>query len=223
MSRLSLRVTLITGLVSCHALAAKDNRCEQAAALAQMIGSTSVAQLNSGWSKVEHDYRAQVVFASRWLELRPKEQEAAALLLSLLPKDERQQEILMTLGDSQCEKETISTMTLLGKLRDSLPHDWSTAVALMPGRLPDYVAYALISTQDPHSDYALQMQSVCRLRRHEFNQAVARLPSDKRSFFTTRIFDPKSCRPLALPEAELGNSGWRIGSSEEMGSAPHFP
>jgi hypothetical protein len=65
-----------------------------------------------------------------------------------------------------------------------------------------YISYASVSTQDPHSDYAVQMQSVCQARHIEFEKAVDKFsPSDK-SWFVSRIFNPDRCNALAYPEAE---------------------
>ena len=65
-----------------------------------------------------------------------------------------------------------------------------------------YVSYAAASVQDPHSDYAVQMRSVCEARHQEFQKAVNELPLDKRDWFEKHILNSVGCRVLALPEAE---------------------
>jgi hypothetical protein len=68
--------------------------------------------------------------------------------------------------------------------------------------LPRYVAYASISVHDPHSDYAVQMQAVCRAKHSEFVKAVERLQKDQRDWFVKHVFNPEGCHALALREAE---------------------
>lgn len=108
----------------------------------------------------------------------------------------------MTLGDSLCREESVSEMQTLGALRDRVPRDMAIAVVLVPEKLSEYLNYGLVSTQDPHSDYAVQMENVCRKMTAQFRVAVRNLPSDKRDWFTTHVFNPAACRAIALPEAQ---------------------
>jgi hypothetical protein len=123
-------------------------------------------------------------------------------LLNLVPQQDGQQAIWMTLGDSLCDAESMSDITSLGQLRDRLPHDLAKAVLLAPEMLPAYVAYALVSIQDPHSDYALRMEMVCRAKHQEFMKSVDGLPSEKRGWFVSHVLKPESCHALAFPEAK---------------------
>jgi len=186
----------------CGALFAQEPNCDEIAAMARMARAKSSAALTAEKQKAGNSYRAQVIFAARSLEFHRMERRAAVQLLNLIPKDDGQQNTLMTLGDSLCNSETVSDMKSLGRLAEGLPHGLARAVLLVPNKLPDYVAYALISTQDPHSDYAVQMQTVCRGKHSEFMKAVDELPSDKRGWFIKHVFNPPGCRALALPEAE---------------------
>ncbi|MEP6643397.1 MAG: hypothetical protein ABJA69_02785, partial [Acidobacteriaceae bacterium] len=131
-----------------------------------------------------------------------KEKRAALLLLNVIPKDDTQHAIWMTLGDSLCSSESVPDMKSLGQQGAKLPRDLAKAVVIVPDKLPSYVAYALTSVQDPHSDYAVQMQAVCRARHPELAKAVAGLPREKREWFLRHVFDPEGCHALALPEAE---------------------
>ena len=110
--------------------------------------------------------------------------------------------ILMTLGESLCDDEAVAEMFSLSRIRDHLAHDFAKAVLLVPDMLPKYVAYASTSVQDPHSDYAVQMQKVCRGKHAEFVKAVERLPTDQRDWFVNHVLNPEGCHALALPEAE---------------------
>ncbi len=106
------------------------------------------------------------------------------------------------MGDSQCSAESLADMKSLGGLGERLPRDLARAVLLVPDKLPSYVSYAPISVQDPHSDYAVQMQAVCRAEHPEFVRAVEGLPTDKRDWFVKHVLNPDGCHALALPEAE---------------------
>jgi hypothetical protein len=152
--------------------------------------------------KAGDSYRAQVVLAARSLELRPTDKRAAVLLLNLIPQDDAQHTTWITLGDVLCSAESVSDMKSLGRLGERLPRDLARAVLLVPDKLPGYVAYAPTSVQDPHSDYAVQMQSVCRAKHPEFVKAVEGLPTDKRDWFVKHVLNPDRCHALALPEAE---------------------
>ena len=155
------------------------------------------AKQNAGSS-----YRAEIVFAARAFELQPGSRSAASQLLNLLPQDDEQQVILMTLGESLCDGESYADMTSLSQIRDRLSRDFAKAVVLAPGMLPKCVAYASTSVQDPHSDYAVQMQPVCRAKRVEFGKAVEALPTKEKDWFVKHVFNPEGCHALALPEGE---------------------
>ena len=189
-------------MASCAALSAQAPNCDEVAAMARMARAKSTAFLGAEKRKAGDSYRAQLVFASRLLELHPEEQQAAVLLLNLIPQGDEQQTIWMTLGDALCSGESMSDMKSLGRLGESLPRKLARAVLLVPDKLPGYIAYASTSVQDPHSDYAVQMQTVCRDKHAEFLKAVEGLPSDQRDWFVNHVFNPEGCHALALPEAE---------------------
>ena len=170
--------------------------------MAKMAHAESSAAVTGEKQKAGDSYRAQVVFAARSLELRPVDKKAAVLLLSLIPQDDGQHTTWMTMGDSLCDAESVADMKSLGRLGDRLPHDLARAVLLVPDKLPSYVSYAPTSVQDPHSDYAVQMQTVCRAEHPEFVKAVEGLPTDKRDWFVKHVLNPDGCHALALPEAE---------------------
>lgn len=130
------------------------------------------------------------------------DKSAAVLLLNLIPVDDAQHTTWMTLGDALCSAESVADMKSLGGLGERLPHDLAKAVLLVPDKLPGYIAYASTSVQDPHSDYAVQMQTVCRAKHPEFAKAVEGLPADKRDWFVKHVLNPDGCHALALPEAE---------------------
>jgi hypothetical protein len=179
-------------------LIAQRPSCGDIRELAAVAGSGSQAALSRN-SVPDHSYRSRLVLAARSFELSATATNASQLL-ALIPNDSSQQSDVLTLGDSLCDGEPVPDMFSLGRIRDRFPRDLARAVLLVPNKLPEYVAYGLISVQDPHSDYAVQMISVCRAKHAKFLKAVEGLPADKREWFQ-RVFNPAACRALALPEA----------------------
>ena len=176
--------------------------CDQIHAIARASSASSLAALAKEKQNAGSSYRAGVVLAARSFELRPQDKHAALALLNLIPQDEGQHTTWMTMGDSLCDDESVADMKSMGKLRDHLPRDLAKAVLLVPDKLPSYVGYASTSVGDPHSDYAVQMQSVCRAKHSEFVKAVEGLSTDQRDWFVKHILNPEGCHALALPEAE---------------------
>jgi hypothetical protein len=183
-------------------LSAQEPNCGEVVAMAKMARAKSSAAVTAEKQKAGDSYRAQVVFAARSFELRPMDKGAALRLLNLIPVDDAQHTTWMTLGDVLCSPESAAEMKALGGLGDRLPHDLAKAVLLVPDKLPGYIAYAPTSVQDPHSDYAVQMQTVCRAKHPAFVKAVEGLPADKRDWFLKHVLNPDGCHALALPEAE---------------------
>lgn len=183
-------------------LSAQKPNCGEIVAMAKMARARSSAAVAVEKQKAGDSYRAQVAFAARSFELRPEDKKAAVLLLSLIPHDDGQHTTWMTMGDSLCSAESVADMKSLGRLGERLPHDLARAVLLVPDKLLSYISYAPISVQDPHSDYAVQMQTVCRAKHPEFVKAVDGLPTDKREWFVKHVLNPDGCHALALPEAE---------------------
>ena len=186
----------------CEFLFARELTCGEVGAMARMTRAKSSTVLAAEKKKAGGSYRAHLVFAVRSLELQPKAHRAAVQLLNLIPKNDEQQKAWMTLGDSLCDGESLEDMKSLGRVGQNLPRSLAKAALLAPERLLDYVSYALISIQDPHSDYAVQMQAVCRAKHTEFLKSVGELPSDKRDWFVKHVLNPDGCRAVAIPEAE---------------------
>jgi hypothetical protein len=138
------------------------------------------------------------------LELDPTNKSAAEELLSMIPKDESGPEQNVWLDLLQIDQDPNrclpdSDLKPLGRLQYHLPRLLAKAVLLVPGKMPEYVTYAMISTC-PDCDYAVQMRKVCLLKHREFVSAVNKLsPGDKR-FFVEKIFNPVGCRTLMFPE-----------------------
>ena len=182
-------------------LVAQQPNCQEVAAMARMAKAASGAQLTTWKQKAGVGYRARLVFSSRMFELHSDRRPAAALL-DLIPQNEQQDSVWHTLGSFLCDAETFDDVKLLAKLQTRLPRDLARAVLLVPDKMFDYISYAYVSTQDPDSDYAVQMQSACRAKHGEFVAAVDRLLPEKRKWFVSKIFNPEGCHAIRLPEAE---------------------
>jgi hypothetical protein len=87
-------------------------------------------------------------------------------LLALIPKNEAQQNVAMTLGDSLCDGESLADMKSLSRVNAGLARQFRKAVALAPHFMSTYVAYSLDAVADPHSDYAVEMKNVCHGQNH---------------------------------------------------------
>jgi len=184
----------------CKVLPAQKTDCSENKAIAMMARAISTAELAAFREKAGESYRAQLVYAAKLIELDPQRQDAAVLLLNLIPKDDEQQHLLITLGEHHCETESYHEMKMLNQLEERIPRDLARAVLMVPAKIPEYVAYSIVSVQDPHSDYALQMQKICRTRHAEFVDAVKNLPRVKRDRFLKYVFDIDGCNALSLPE-----------------------
>jgi hypothetical protein len=189
-------------LMSVAVLAAQEPNCREILAMAKMTHATNLAEIAVENEKAGHSYRAQVVLAARSFELRPEDKSDALALLNLIPQDDGQHTTWVTMGDSLCDDETVPEMKSMERLGKHLPRDLAKAVLLVPAKMPSYVGYASTSLGDPHSDYAVQMEAVCRANHQEFLNAVEALPADKREWFVKHVLNPGGCHALALPEAE---------------------
>ncbi|MGA2653083.1 MAG: hypothetical protein ABSF28_21385 [Terracidiphilus sp.] len=183
-------------------LQAQDENCPAVASIARMARAKSASDLAEWRRRAGDSYRAKVVFQARLLELNPKSKSAADSLLELIPKNQEQKLVLVTLGDSLCGSEAMRDMTSLDRLGERLSSDLARAVLLVPEKMQSYVFYASAAVRDPHSDYAVQMQGVCRGNHESFTKVVEEMPEGDRDWFVKHILDPNTCHAFALPEAD---------------------
>jgi hypothetical protein len=205
-------LTIVLCSASCASLLAQETSCSEVDSIGRIARARSSAGLVAEKQRAGKSYRVQVIFAARQFELDQRNENAAALLLGLIPQNDAQQLVWMTLGESLCDAEPVQDIMLLGRLRDRLAHDLASAVILVPKKMQAYVSYAAEAVQDPHNDYAIQMQRVCRSHHVAFASAVKQLgdgspevgtfATASSDWFRTHILDPKSCRAVALPEAD---------------------
>jgi hypothetical protein len=169
-----------------------------------MARANSPAELKVRKQKAGDGYRAQVIFAARTLEIDPSNKSAAESLLGLIPEssDDPHEAVWMELDElPDCHSGGVSDSDLkaLSLLQYHLPRLLARAVLLVPGKMPEYVAYALLG-MSPDNDYAVQTRKVCRARHQEFVKAVEQLSPRDKKWFVTTIFNPDGCRTIYFPE-----------------------
>jgi hypothetical protein len=198
-------VLLAASLALCAASLAQERGCLETSAMGRMASANSPATLNARKQKAADSYRAQVIFAARMLEIETQDKSAAELLLNLIPKsiDDPRQQVWLELGElPQCPSGGVpdSDLKPLFRLQYHLPDLLERAALLAPDKMPDYVAYAYVSIQNPDSDYAVQMRKVCRAKHREFVNAVDMLPPEDKKWFVEKIFNLSGCRTIAFSE-----------------------
>src|SRR5229473_2809696 len=95
-----LAMTLV--FVFIEASRAQEQNCKEVGAAAQMARAKSTRALNDLRKQAGESYLARLVFAYGFFHLHPKSKAAAESLLSLIPTDQSQQKVVLTLGDSLC-------------------------------------------------------------------------------------------------------------------------
>jgi len=180
---------------------AQEVGCSEIHAIAKMSKSETTADLATWKDKAGSSYRAKSVFALRYFELHPQDRIAASAALEIIPKNE-EQDVVWHPSPPLCHGESVQDELARSELDLRLPHDLAKAVLLVPEKMLDYVGYAYTSCGDPGSDYAVQMQAVCRSRHEDFLKAVDALPGDDKKWFLKSTFNPAECRALSFPEAE---------------------
>jgi hypothetical protein len=176
--------------------------CREITAAAELARAKSLAALRDASRDAGNDYRLHLIRAFRSFQLQPRSKEAAARLLSMVPGDDAQQKIVLTLGDSLCDSESAADMKALAQVNERFARELATAVLIVPSLLPRYLAYSTIAVQDPHSDYAVEMERVCRAFGPMFTRALGELPEDKIRVFTTQVMKADACQPIAIPESD---------------------
>jgi hypothetical protein len=196
---------ILTGALLLSVLGwAQEPGCIEISRIASLAKTNSTKTLRLQIDKAGGNYRTRLVLAARLLEIDPQNRDAANYLLNLLPKDEFSLEESAWLDLSelqQCASGGISDSDLkaLDRLQSHLPRLVAQAVILIPGKMPEYVAYAFLSI-NPESDYAVRMQEVCRVRNKQFLAVLDGLSTEKKRWFVTKIFNPQACRAIWLPE-----------------------
>jgi hypothetical protein len=191
---------------------AQEKNCTIVAAMARMARASTAGELLAQKPQAKDSYGARAVFAVRQFELMPENKDAGALLLSVIPRNDDQQNIWMYMPAHQCDGELEQDQISLSIVEERLARDLARAAILVPEKMQDYVWYAAEAVQDPHSDYAIQMQKVCRARHAAFAKAVEQLgegspetgdfATASADWFRKHILNPESCRALTFPEAD---------------------
>ncbi|HWG20928.1 MAG TPA: hypothetical protein VG225_10385 [Terracidiphilus sp.] len=197
-------IALLACLTLCGGSSAQKPNCKEIAAIGEMARAVSPVDLRNLKQIAGDYYRARLIFAARMLEIDRSNKSAAANLLKLIPKDEASPEQAVWLDLLQIDQDPHrclpdSDLKPLGLLQYHLPRLLARAVLLAPDRMPDYVAYALISTC-PDCDFAFQMREVCLAKHREFVSAVDKLSPDDKKWFVSKLLNPIGCRTLMFPE-----------------------
>ncbi len=180
---------------------AMEIECGDVIAMAKVAAARTEKVLESEAKRLGDSYLAHSVFAARHFELH-NDRRSATVLMGLLPANEEQQIAWGSLGESMCDRETTAEMKVLGGLGDRLARNIARAVILVPEKMISYVNFSLMTTSDPHSNYAIEMRRVCLHRQQELAAAVDTLEMDKKQWFRTHVMDLSTCQALSLPEAE---------------------
>ena len=184
-----------------HALGASHIACDQVHAAARIARAKSLRVVAEERAKPIGSYVVDLVSAFRTAELQPRSRVAAAGLLAKIPSDEAQHAVILALDSALCEGELDAELDVLARVKYALPRELARAVELAPEYIDAYVRYSLHAAPSPHTDYAIQMQKVCRDLHVKFVKAVDALPESDREWFGRGVFDPKRCRAIARPEA----------------------
>lgn len=192
---------MIALLQVCNAPGASSVPCDQVHASARIVRASSPAAAIAEERKAPTGYVVLVVSAFRAFELQPRSQTLAVALLKRIPVDQAQHEVILALDSAICDDESDAEMKALARVQNDFPRMLARAVRLAPEYMDAYVNYALIAL-NPHSDYAVQMQGVCRNLHQRFTKAVGELSEADREWFKTEVLDPESCRAIAVPESD---------------------
>lgn len=166
-----------------------------------MARAQSVQVLTQLGAIAGDSYSARLLFTFRMFEIQPN-MNSAQKVTELIPRNHNEDGAWHSLNGFLCEQESLAEIKTLASLQARLPHDLASAVDAYPDKMYLFVSYAYDSIQDPQSDYAVQMQLVCRHKHGRFVNAVNEMPVKDRDWFITKIFDPAECRAIALPEAD---------------------
>lgn len=204
LGNLKLKIALAAVFGLSILVQAQEPGCIEISHLAALARASSSATLKLRKQKVGDNYRARLMFAARMLELAPQNPAAADSLLDLLPKSELgpEQSAWLDLSELQsCPSggPREGDLIALDRLQDPLPGLAAKAVILVPEKMPVYVAYSFLSL-NPESDYAVRMQEVCNVRNKQFIAAVDQLSPKDKSWFVSKILNPKTCHAIWLPE-----------------------
>ena len=167
-----------------------------------MVRANSIDDLNKWKNAAGDSHRALGVYALRRFELAPSDNAAAYTTLTFIPRTEGEDLEWLYLATPLCTNEEDADKHVLAELDARRPHDLAMAVSLVPDKMFDYISYAEIAVQNLQSDYAEQMEGVCRSKHAEFVDAVNQLPATRKKWFIAKIFNPDGCRALVHPEAD---------------------
>jgi hypothetical protein len=188
-------------LMSAGSVMASEIACGALHSMLELARADSFASLMANRPRIDEGYRGRLVFAFKLFDLS-RDSKSAEHLLSMLPKNEREYQIWITMGDALCDSETVSDMEAMQKLSLGFSSLASQAAILHPAGIPSLLRTVMLSVQDPHSDLALKLEPICRSRHAAFREAMQKMTPDNRAWFESRAFDVVQCKALVSPESD---------------------
>lgn len=177
-------------------LALASDICEHFDQVVKAARSTSVSTVVTTMNELRDDDYAFVLLSGRRFELDTSKATAEALL-QVLPTNKTQ---YWRWAEHESCAAPVKDLLTVGNLFERLPRLFARAVGLSPQRLQQYIAFSAIVYEDPHNDYIIHMQVVCRRNPEAFRRVLNSLPVDQGTLISTRVFNPQNCRAIAIPE-----------------------
>lgn len=172
---------------------ASPEQCAEVHDAVRVVHAESIRQIEQIAHESRSSYRLNVLRAFRRFELR-KDAADADEILRLLPKDDRQYEIWMTLGDSLCMGESVDDMATLDDFSSRFSRLLADAVVERPRMIGDYIDFVIAHKQDAGNDFGGDVDKVCQARHREFIDAVAGFSKSRIEWISKHIVSIESCR-----------------------------
>lgn len=183
-------------------LLANELNCSELKSAIGMVHANSIGVLNKYRSTAGKSYRSNVIYSFKYFELMGSDARGVAMVFKVLPANDQQYTVWITMGDSFCQGEKLADMALMDSFGERLPLLLSRAVIDRPSEMSKYIKFSLNATQDPHSKIVFGMRNVCLIRHSEFKEAIGNLSHSDKEWITSHIIRIDSCRPIELPESD---------------------
>ena len=191
---------VFASIIPSNVLAA-GRQCDNVQNAISIIHARSLRQIAQVKSVSGSDYRVDLVRAFRVFDLQRSRVNADGIF-RLLPKNDKEYEVWMTMGDSLCESEDIVDMATLDNFSLRFSRLLAKAVVESPGNISDYIKFIILSSQDVSNNFGKDVDLVCKARHRLFVGAVNDLQKHEARWFSTHVINVNSCQLLSLPEAE---------------------
>lgn len=150
-----------------------------------------------------HGHIEQSVLFTKWMMLEPSEAKASVGLLENMPANETELIAFMTISDWHDGATTSEAeMERLDEIHTRWPQLLAVAARRHPEYLPAYIRYGRLAVEDNHSDYTGGEQQVCAANKKAFFKAFLSLSPGDQRYIRRYVFNPDSCEPIFLSEAD---------------------